>query len=144
MTADLLSNRARLNFFNQATPQKQRRLCLIAADIIGEPVLLAPRMRRSDDFRMPLAIRCLAAFQKKMADRAPGRADIELGKQAEQAINDDLALKLAGVAKPRRPEEVERSPQQFEVEADRKDAAFQLSHGPDCLCCPLIHFWRTA
>jgi hypothetical protein len=54
---------------------------------------------------------------------APRRGYFELDKELKQSINYFLPFNLAGTAKSIRTKQIQRPPDQLEVDADREDAS---------------------
>src|SRR5215471_3747908 len=111
---------------NKFPPKEQWFVDLVPARVVREPVSRAPPMFGTDDVRMFDAVHCLTAFEEEMANNTPGRGSVELFKQGEQAVDDDLSFLQARCAKFRRAKEVERSPNQLEVEAYREDPGISV------------------
>ena len=60
-----------------------------------------------------------------MTDDAPGRRDLEFHEQIQQPVDDDLPLDLASSPERLGPEEIERAPDQLEVEAESEAASLE-------------------
>src|ERR1043165_3706531 len=130
MTADLLRHRTRADLVDQAPAVKSRRTRLVAARIVLEPAARSVAVRRGRDLRMLAAASCFAAIEEEMADDAPRGGDLVLDEELEQAIDHLFALELAGAAITFGSEQVERPPDELEVEAQREDAAFERDRPP--------------
>jgi len=126
VTSDLLRDFAITNLFDKASTKKYRFVIFDAALIISEPVFVAPRMRGPYNLRMRHAILRLATIKKEMAKHSPSSRYIELDEKLKQSVYDFRAFEFAGGAKPLRAEQIERSPDQFEVYADGEDAAIKV------------------
>jgi len=111
---------------NKIPPEEQWFIELVPAGVMGEPISSAPPMFRTDNVRMFDAVHCLAAFEEEMADNTPGRGSVEFLKQSKQAVYNNISFPQARSAKFRRPKQVERSPNQLEVEAYRQDPGISV------------------
>src|SRR5258705_5245287 len=77
---------------------------------------------------MLAAVERSAFVEEEVAEGAPRRFDLELRQQGEQTVDHFGALKLASFAEPFQPQ-VERSPDELEIEAEREDPAIEAARG---------------
>src|SRR3954451_616823 len=122
MAADFLLDLAGDNAVEEALPIEDRVALLRA-----RWVRLEPAVPRRHDLRVLAPVARGAALEEEVTERAPGRGDLELCEQREQAVDHECVLALAGLAVGL-DAAVERSPDQFEVEAEREDAAVERRH----------------
>src|SRR5262249_12625788 len=106
MAANLLRHGTGANLFHQFTTAEQTT---------------APVTRRR-----AAAQRRVTTVEEKMPDDAPSRRNFELDKEREQAVNNDFAFQLALRAKRLQAVIFERAPEQFQVEAERKNPALEF------------------
>src|SRR4051794_13076856 len=122
MAADFLLDLAGDNAVEEALSIEDRVALLRA-----RWVRLEPAVPRGHDLRVLAPVARGAALEEEVTERAPGRGDLELCEQREQAVDHECVLALAGLAVGL-DAAVERSPDQFEVEAEREDAAVERRH----------------
>ena len=125
MTTDLLWGRPTLYPLDQSPPKEQRRAFFISARIVHEPVFLVPVVRWSHDLGvLPTRLR-RTAVQKQMSQDTPRSRNIEFAEELEKPVDDDFALYFASSAKLFRAEQIESTPDQFEIDADGENAAIE-------------------
>jgi hypothetical protein len=101
----------------------------VAARILGEPVSLHPGVLGPVYLCVGNSALAAAGIEEEVAKYAPSGGQLELLEERQQAIDHELPLDLANPSKGLRTEQIERSPDQLEVEAEGEHAAGQGS-GP--------------
>ena len=122
MASYLLGRSAGPDPIDEVPAKKQRIIALVSAGIMRKPVRAGPSVVGPDYLGVLDALHHFASVQKKMADYTPRGGNLELLEQRKEAVDHYLSFYHAGSAKSLGPKQVQRSPDQLEVETDCQDS----------------------
>src|SRR5262249_5262769 len=109
-----------------AAPEKDRFLGLRLLEIMRKPVACAPGVARSNDLRVPQPVRRIASIQQQVTDDAPCRRDLEFHKEIQQPIDHDPSLDLTASTERFRAEQIQRAPDELQIQTEGEDTFMQL------------------
>ena len=112
MATDFLANLTTPDLLNQIAPIKNRITRDVCSRVVLEPLSID----------VYFGMGSIAVVQEKMANYAPGRGNLKFSQEVEEPVNDSFAFYLARFLKAIWPENIEGSPDQFEIQTECKNA----------------------
>ena len=137
MAADLVAHGGLAQALDEAAGEEKRCLPFVATGIECEPVVPRPGVLRACELRMMRGLR-RAAFEGEVPDHQPRCARLELVEECQQLVENLFALEPADFAVTRDAVEVERAPDELEVEAQHeccRRAAHRAAPGSPAAGC---------